>query len=295
MRKFIKNFLLFLLPILATFFILELLVRKSNSLYREKWEGYISKSDSINILVLGNSHAMNAIDPREFDLFAYNMAFASQSLYYDKEITLKNIDNMPNLKYVLISVDYHSFHAKHNEARDIFYHYYYGIDYGNKKYFFEDVSWVKTLGFKQTIREHIPRSKINPYRGFDFSYDSTNWNVINSLEGKKRVEQFENSFINNEKDVINNLIDFIQVLKSKDIIPILITLPCHDYFTSHLNKDIVKNNEIAIKKICDLNKIEYYNFIDNNYSDSLYYNVDHLNKYGAKKISIELNKIIRNN
>ena len=73
---------------------LEFLVRDSNSLYKEKWEGYTSKADSINVLILGNSHAMNAIDPREFELFTYNMAFGAQPFYFDQAITLKNIDNM---------------------------------------------------------------------------------------------------------------------------------------------------------------------------------------------------------
>ncbi len=292
MKQFAKGIFIFLLPILAVFFVLEFLVRDSNSLYRDKWDGYISKSDSINVLVLGNSHAMNAIDTREFELFTYNMAFGAQSFYFDKEITLKNINNMPNLKYVLISLDYHTLYYEHNESRDVFYHYYYDIDYEDKTYYLEDISWVNTLGFKQTIREHIPRPKTNTYHGFDFSYDTTNWSVMNVLSGKKRVEQLEASF-NNENDIINNLNNFIQILKSNNVTPILITLPCHEYFKQHLNKGVVKKNKLAIKQICNLYEIEYWNFMDNNYPDSLYYNVDHLNKHGAKKISKELNNMIK--
>ena len=293
MKQFAKGLFIFILPILAVLFVLELLVRDSNSLYKEKWEGYKSKSDSINVLVLGNSHAMNAIDPREFKLFTYNMSFGAQSFYFDKEITLKNIGNMPNLKFVLISIDYHTFYYDHNEARDIFYHYYYDIDYEDRTYYFEDISWVKTLGFKQTIREHLPRPEISTYRGFDFSYDSTNWDVMNIESGKKRVEQLGASF-NNENEIINKLNNFIQILKSNEVTPILITLPCHDFFKQYLNKDIVNKNELAINQICDINQIEYWDFIDNNYPDSLYYNLDHLNRYGAKKISKELNKMILN-
>ena len=291
MKKFIKFFLLFVLPIFLGFVVLELLVRDSNSLYKEKWEGYISNAKSIEVLVLGNSQAMNAIDPREFELFTYNMAFAAQSFFFDKAITLKQIESMPNLKSVLISVDYHTFYYNHSEKRDIFYHYYYDINYDNKRYFLEDFSWTYALGFKQTIREHIPKSRTNSIRGF-VSSDITKWNLLNTTDGQKRVEQLESGFVNSKNGVASSLNDFIQILKTKDITPILITLPCHSYFKKHLNKHIVKNNMLAINQICDFHKIDYWNFLDKEYPDSLYHNVNHLNKYGAKKISKELNKII---
>ena len=292
MKKFIKFFLLFVLPILSGFIFLELLVRDSNSLYKEKWKGYTTKADSIQVLILGNSHAMNALDPREFNLFTYNMAFGSQTLYFDEAITLKQIKNMPNLKYVVISIDYHSLYYTHNEARDIFYHYYYNIDYNNKSYFLEDISWIYGLGFKQTIRDHLQRKKSNSYRGF-VSHNTTNWSVMNTQRGKKRVEQLEAGF-SNENNILNNLNSFIETLKNKDITPILLTLPCHKYFNKHLNKQVVKKNNLEINKICVLNKVPYWNLIDDTYPDSLFYNVDHLNKHGAEKISKELNVMIQN-
>ncbi|MEP5341497.1 MAG: hypothetical protein ABJL44_17355 [Algibacter sp.] len=292
MKQFIKGFFFFIFPILAVFCVLEILVRDSNSLYKEKWKGYTTKADSIEVLVLGNSHAMNAIAPKEFDLFTYNMAFGSQTLYFDKAITLKQIKNMPNLKYVLISIDYHSLYYTHNEARDIFYHYYYNIDYNNKNYVLEDISWIYALGFKQTIRDHLQRTKANSYRGY-VSHNSTNWNVMDTLNGKKRVEQLEAGF-SEENNITNNLNSFINTLKSKGITPILITLPCHKYFNQYLNKEVVKKNNLEINKICALNKIPYWNLVNQTYPDSLFYNVDHLNKHGAKKVSTELNLMIQN-
>ncbi|KAA5825599.1 hypothetical protein FPF71_06740 [Algibacter amylolyticus] len=287
MKQFIKGLFFFIFPILALFIILEILVRDSNSLYKEKWKEYTAKADSIEILVLGNSHAMNGIDPREFDLFTYNMAFGSQTIYFDKAITLKQIKKMPNLKYVLVSIDYHSLYYTHNKARDIFYHYYYKIDYNKKNYFIEDLSWVYALGFKQTIREHLQRGKTNSYNGF-VPHNTTNWSVINTPSAEKRVEQLEAGF-REKNNIINNLNEFIKTLKKEKITPILITLPCHKYFNENLNKDIVNKNLVEINKISDFYDVPYWNLTNKKYPDSLFYNVDHLNIHGAKKISKELN------
>ena len=146
-KKFLTRFLYFLIPLILVSITLEISIRNIDSYYKQKIEGLISKSDSIEVLILGSSYASLGIDPTQLDLFAYNMAFGSQTLYFDKRITTKHLGKLRNLRYVLISVDYHSLYYTHNEDRDLYYHFYYGIDYRTNIYFADDVSRF-LFGFK---------------------------------------------------------------------------------------------------------------------------------------------------
>jgi len=85
-------------------------LRNKNSSYKQKYNGLIEAKDSVQVLFLGNSHATYGIDPMQFDNFyAYNLANVNQSIYFDKRLTLKAIKNgVINLKFVFISIDYHS-------------------------------------------------------------------------------------------------------------------------------------------------------------------------------------------
>ena len=79
-----------------------------NTLYKEKYEGAKEVQDSIEIIILGTSRATYGVNPEAFGMYAYNLANLGQSLYFDKRITLSLLPEMPQLKYVFISIDYHS-------------------------------------------------------------------------------------------------------------------------------------------------------------------------------------------
>jgi hypothetical protein len=56
------------------------------------------------------------------------MAQVTQSLYFDKRIAIKYIDDIPNLKYAIIGLDFHSFYfSSQTKMRDLMSYYGYGI------------------------------------------------------------------------------------------------------------------------------------------------------------------------
>ena len=87
---------------------LEVYLRKTQNVYEQKAQQLVENAAKINVLILGNSHANYGVDPSQFNLFAFNAAQLSQSIYFDKRITLKYINQLKKLKYVFISVDFHS-------------------------------------------------------------------------------------------------------------------------------------------------------------------------------------------
>ena len=74
------------------------------------------------------------------DLYG-NLAFGSQTILYDKQLILKYIGILKNLKYVIISLDYPSLYWGFSKDRDFFYYHYYGINIRNKSYFKENFSY----------------------------------------------------------------------------------------------------------------------------------------------------------
>ena len=79
-------------------------MRKLPNSYSIKKDNFESSLDSIKILFLGSSEPLDDIDPGQLDAKGYNLAALWQRLYYDKELTLRYVDRMPDLKIVFISI-----------------------------------------------------------------------------------------------------------------------------------------------------------------------------------------------
>ena len=108
MKLFLKKILIFALPLFIIVIIMDLYLGNMNSLYKEKAEGLKKEAHEVEILILGNSYAAYGVDPNYFTDYAFNIANPGQSIYFNKEITLQNLGNLKKLKYVFISLDYHS-------------------------------------------------------------------------------------------------------------------------------------------------------------------------------------------
>lgn len=294
MKRFLTRILYFLIPLLLVAVSLEISIRNIDSYYKQKIDGLLEYSDSIEILILGSSHAAEGISPNVFDLFAYNMAFGSQTLYFDERITVKHLEKLSKLKYVLISVDYQSLYYTHNQDRDIFYHFYYGIDYEDNTYFASDISRF-FFGFKpETAIKQLTSTVDKLEKGY-FSNDTTYYNSFEAEVVKKRHDHFK-YIIESNRDykeiILNDLDQFIGVLKNKDIVPIIITMPLHESYYNLLDKEIVKQNYADIVLLCDKYQIEHWQYLNEEFLDSEYLDNSHLNRSGAERLARLLNERI---
>ncbi len=310
MKRFIRKTVLFIvIPMLATI-LFDFWLRNQDSLYKEKYNGAINQKDSIQVLILGNSHATYAVDPACFEeYYAYNIANVNQFIYFDKRLTLKLInEGIPNLRYVFISVDYHSLYNSSQGIRDIWSFYGNGIKYKDKDYTYCNISpflwgYTPSVAFsllkKKLIRYwHYGDRPIldfdveqgvsitdTIYRGF-ISYTDTDYDSFNKLKYKNRAEEFDEPEISEREDVLNDLTDFIIQLKKDSIIPILFSSPTYIEYNSYLNSEIIRCNQININGICSKYNLEYWDCTkDINFKKEDFYNYDHLNKRGAKKFS----------
>ncbi|MBK6700264.1 MAG: hypothetical protein IPG55_10285 [Saprospiraceae bacterium] len=294
MKRFIFKIFLFIMPLILLYIFVEYKLRNIESIYELKRNGLIAQSDSIEILIVGNSHACDGINPLYFKQSAYNLAFGSQTILYDKQLILKYIGILKNLKYVIISLDYPSLYWGFSKDRDFFYYHYYGINIRNKSYFKENFSYFfYVYSPKTSVEILMNNNKLKLVDGWT-GYDSTNYSLLTEKLGKKRVESF-NADIKNSRQtkeheyICSELELLIDFLKQKEIIPILITVPCYKYYTVNLDSNILESNLQYINKLKEKYNLVYLNSLnDTSFNASDFYNNDHLNKYGAEKYSKNL-------
>src|SRR5258707_1013015 len=61
-----------------------------------------ARRKNIEVIILGSSHSQLGINPRTLSMPAANLGSYSQSLELDKQIALKVIPELPNLKLVIV-------------------------------------------------------------------------------------------------------------------------------------------------------------------------------------------------
>jgi hypothetical protein len=287
----------------------ELFLRSLPTSYKIKNAQLAVSAKNIELLILGNSHATYDLDPRRFSLNAFNVASVNQSLYFDKRITLKYLDELINLKYVLISVDFHSLYYSDEGFRDIWSYYGYGINYKNSLPVITRNCYL--YGYKGPLAlEFLSRRfdrKYSHIRSVDVDYDLDLDHPYTKgfvgkrggpyLDGNTNRERagFFNDIVHastERESIIADLESFIDTLQRKNITPVLITLPCFRPFGDLLDKKVLEQDKTDIRAICGKYHLQYWDYFTMPLDSDCFYNADHLNEKGAAIISGEVNRKI---
>lgn len=312
-RFFIKLFWFSLLPILLTLGF-DVYLRTMETQLSAKYRGLMDIKNDVDLIVLGNSHANYAVNPKYINSFnAYNLANVSQKIYFDSRILYRALnDGVDNLKIVLISIDYHSLFTSSQGHRDVWTYYKNGIRYKDKNYFKENLSpfiWgytpkvaisilkkdlIRRTTYQEPMINFEVEKDIDPrdglFRGF-IGFSGQTDRPFNKETFVKKVEQFVEP-INSERDeVIQELKKFILTLQENGIHPILFSSPTYHKYNQYLNPETIHKNKMDISNLTQEFNIEYWRFNeDPRFKIIDFYNQDHLNKKGAKKFSKILNE-----
>lgn len=112
MKNFITRLLFFLFPVLVISIGVEILLRNIPNDYAEKANYFKTHTNDIEVLILGSSHSFRGVNPKYFKNHAYNAAYVSQSLDYDKTILDQFFKDSNSLHTVILSVSYMSLFQK---------------------------------------------------------------------------------------------------------------------------------------------------------------------------------------
>ena len=93
--------------------------------------------------------------------------------------------------------------------------------------------------------------------------------------------------------IVTSIIFLNSILKlceSKKIVIVLLGSPLHSNYLSKVPEDIIKSYD----SLLNIYRNDYlvFDYTYNNYVDSLFLDNDHLNEYGAKKFTLELNSFL---
>ncbi|MDP8224571.1 MAG: hypothetical protein P9L99_14515 [Candidatus Lernaella stagnicola] len=67
------------------------------------------RAETIEVLLMGNSHAARGIDPADLSRPAFNLAFPATDLYNCRHLLARVVDRLPRLRTIIVNLSDHSF------------------------------------------------------------------------------------------------------------------------------------------------------------------------------------------
>jgi hypothetical protein len=292
------------LPLLVILFTLELLLVIMPNDFRYKNKQLLNKADSIETLILGGSHTFYDLDPAQINANMYNLAFVSQSLEFDYLLLNKYINDLPNLKQVVLMVAYLTYSQRWDEAETNWrkYHYYKFYDITppiglSIQKFYPELCIIPMKQVLKKVGKYIHREPLITCTetGWCSNYYKSESTKNFEREAKLAIMRHENGSIDFSPG-IQSMEKIIGLCHQKDIQIIMISFPVRPEYIINANKYKFEKN---IKTSEDFSKlysnIKYYNYInDPRITGEDFYDADHLNDEGAKKFSRILKKEVFN-
>lgn len=297
MSKLIKKILLLLLPVFAFLALFESLARTIPTSYGFKQKALDAKKESVEVLVLGSSHANFGIDPQYFGRPGFNIANTSQCLAQDYQLLLKYLPECRKLKLVVVPVSYFTLQsdlALSPEAwRCAYYSVYMGVkaDAAASGWELRNRSALALWDGPIGVLKNLKKTKKLPINEFGYQSPEPNKakveDVINDGTGIERVAYHNR--IMNPAVVESNLAvlgEMAELLKKKQIKMVLVVTPVYGTYSRHV---LAKNYDIMVRGIEAVSSrygVKSYNyFYDNRFDMSDFSDNDHLNARGAQKFS----------
>ncbi|KRB54162.1 hypothetical protein [Flavobacterium sp. Root186] len=305
MKKFIIKSILFLIPVLLFTIFLENLIRSVPNDYSIKKEYLDKNSAKIEVLILGSSHTYFGIDPKYITAKTFNSAYISQSVDYDFEILKKYKTRFKQLKYIVIPIDYFSLYSRLEEGTEKWriknYNVYYNVNSSGP---FKLSNHFELLNGK--VSDNIMRVNLHykEHKNDNITCNGSGWgtiykseNSINLTEtGKAAAKRHTINIQDNiyYKENIKTIKSIIQLAEEINVKVIFITSPAYKTYTANLEPNQLKGTIGFMNKTSKDNRnVMYYNLLeDKSFIDKDFYDADHLNEIGAKKLSLKINNII---
>lgn len=295
MKRFLFHILKIILPILFFLLVLEVAIRKIPNDYQLKKEYLDQNAPEINTLILGSSHTFYGINPAYFSKKTFNAAYVSQTLDLDYEFLNSYQSKLKNLKTVIIPISYFSmFETLETDAerwRIKNYILYYGFE---NKYHFTDNYESLSNDIQLNVKKVVKHYALN--KSFITSSDLGWGNNFNSKNkktprGKYTAEKHTVKNFDLYAANLKSLNGIITLCKKNNINIIFITTPTHKSYYQNLNKIQLEKTTKTISELLKNNSnCKYLNLLDSNkFSNEDFYDADHLNEIGAKKLSLFLN------
>lgn len=267
---------------------------------------YLEKNKStIEVLCLGPSSAYFAVNPHYFKMKAFNATHVSQTINYDNFIWDKFAGQMDSLKCVILTIDYWSpfstMETSGEPWRTRNYRLYYGCDFHK----YDPKSNFETYNFNMVLWKRVYNALGNLFKGhvelgidslgygtdYTLSKRSSDWKEDGPSEAKKHLKKIDDEIFKQNAEYIDQI---CRKCQEKNIIVLLLTTPAWPTYVENLNR-----NQLDLKdRFCNSYVSKYPNtwyinlLEDIRFSENDFYDTNHLNEFGAKKLSLIVNDTI---
>ena len=279
--------------------LIEILIRKIPNDYSLK-RNYLDRySDSVEVLILGNSHDLYGVNPHLIKAKAFNAANVSQTYRLDYEIAMKYQAHWQQLNYIVMSVDYFSLYTS--------------LETGDEKWRIKNYEIYSGIDVVKDVRAHTEilssNFKINLERlyknyianvstsyctslGWAANYNATSNSAALTASGINRAKYHtaisKEDLLNENIAMLRSIIEFA---KRKSIKVILFTSPCYKTYTANLKPEQLSRTLAEIEKLkSEFSNVSYINLLrDSSFLESDFFDANHLNHTGARKLTNIIN------
>ena len=303
MKRFIiRTVLLIIVPLLLGIVLCEYYLRKIPNDYSYKNEWLSNNAGSIRVLNMGSSHAFFGIEPSLFSCKSFNAAHVSQSIKYDHFIFSKFVNEMDSLEVLVLPVSYGSFlgFGPENGIEDWRVKYY-SIYYGCKYHRFEpkyNLEVYNGLQFDKVWNSILCKADHRTCNelGFGTTYKlenrSEDWKESGATAAKRHTRaKIDSSIMEKNIRLVGEMVDKCVEKKAQVII---LTTPTFLTYRENLNREQLKLMEDCCNSFVEqYDNVCYLNLLaDERFCEEDFYDADHLNEFGAAKLTKILQQTI---
>lgn len=291
---------IFTLPVLLSVICIEVLTRNIPNDYSYKKKYLDRNAKNIEVLILGSSTTYFGIDPQFIKLKTFNAAHVAQSLNFDLEILKKYKSQLNSLRYIVVPVDYASLYyrlEKSPEAiREKNYEIYYGINRGN-------IFQINMGLLDENVNTPLRLYQYYFKKRSDISCSALGWGTkFNSKNNKDLISTGEKAAKRhfalfkgqNFNENIADLKEMIRFASAAKIKIIFFTAPVYKSYVEKMEIDKMNNTINYLGALADSNpSTKYYNLLtDNSFNASDFYDANHVNEMGARKLSLKIDSLL---
>lgn len=270
---------------------------------------FIKKNPEIELLMLGSSHIQDDLNPEYFDIKSANLAYGSQDLDLDSALFFKYIDNLRNLKYLILELDYHTLEERNKPDyfRFPWYYKYHKIEiykltlfkrwflFSSSPEFFRNYLLQIINPFEYRYKLNKFGSVKNDFPGIFVTLNFDSLKIVRSASERLK-DKFSMSSLENYRHNVTTLNTIINYCIKKDIKVILVQTPAYRSYRSTFRiEKLDRRNSYtdSLKRECRSKVIVLDHESDPKFSVHDFKNDDHLNSDGAMKFSRIINDEIK--
>lgn len=305
MNRFLKHIGILILPIILVWVGLEIFYRTVPNNYTFKNELIKTKSDSVEVLIFGDSHTFYGLNPKYFSKPVLNMANVSQTIYFDKLLFEEHVDYLDSLKFVIIPIEYTTLSQIDNSQEDYWRKYFYATQ---MELNVPTIKWFDPKQYSLALTQKLGKTGTYVKNFLDdktlIGCDENGWGntyvtTLDSLELNRLAKLISRKHDDGSMDFtknLNRIKDIIERCTEKNIKVVLVNMPVSQPYLKLLNQEEVKAISAISKKLDETysNVINVNLLYDDRFMQNDFHDADHLNINGAKKCSEIINNIIEN-